>query len=328
MTENTGEVDLIFLYKKFKDILKRGIILLFKALNFILKKWRVIAVLLVIGVGLGIYSKINSKPPKKANILLRVNFDAVNYVYSTVDVLNQKIADNDSIFLSKLGLNPDSLEIKKIDAVPHINIKDIIEKYEENDRSLEAVLRNLEINELFDENETLLDRTFMSEYKYHNMRLYLSSYANEGTIDIILNYINNNEFLEELRVTVVKNIEEKIKNNTEVIDQIDRLLDTYYTNESLAAPSSEIYVVDKNFSVSSLLTQKVELQNENEELKKELVYSKDIAVAVNTPRLVSEDSGITSNKVIFYPFVLIMLFLLFSFAKYIYRYLKEIADNS
>ena len=99
--------------------------------------------------------------------------------------------------------------------------------------------------------------------------------------------------------------------NSKMILQIDRLLDTYYTGESLLSPSSEVFVVDKNFSVSNLMTQKIELNQEIENLKKELVYSKNIAVVVNNPKLAIEDKGITSNKAVFYPVALFMLFLLF-----------------
>ena len=321
------EIDLIFLYKIFKNFVKRWVIRLFRGLNFIIKKRKLLLTLLIIGIGLGVVSNIFTKLAKKAELLIKVNFDAVNYVYSSISLLNEKITDKDSIFLSNIGLSIDSLEINEVDIIPQINIKDIIEKYPENDKSLEAILKNLEINELFDEKDTKMDRSFISEYKYHNILLSLSSYSNQGTVDLFLDYLNDNEFLEQLKNTTVKNLEEHLTNNAKIVEQIDRLLDTYYTNESIASPKSEIYVVDKNFSVASLLTTKVELQKESEIIKEELVYSKDIVIVVNNPKLADEEKSITSNKAIFYPFVLIFLYLLFSLFKHIYSSLKEMVDN-
>lgn len=328
MTENnSSEIDLVYLYNKMIQIFKGWVVLFFKAVDFCLKKRKIILVLLLVGVGLGIYSKFTNKPDKKANILLRVNFDAVNYVYSSLDLLNGKIIDNDSVFLSRIGFNTDSLEIKMVKLMPHINLQDITNKYIDNDRNLEAILRNLELSELFDDNETLMDRTFVAEYKYHELRLYLSSYATQKTIDQVLAYINDNKFLDELKSTVVQNLEDRIASNANIVLQIDQLLETYYTNESLKTPSSEIYVVDKNFSVSNLMDTKISLQKETEDLKKELVYSKDIAVAINNPVLANEDRNFTSNKIIFYPFVLIFIYLLFSLGKYVYLYLRDMAAS-
>jgi hypothetical protein len=326
---NSEEIDLIFFYKKFIEVLTKGVGLLFKALDYTIKKWKIILILLIAGVGLGIYSSYDSKPAKKASLIVRVNFEAVNYMYSSIDFLNAKIKDKDSVFLRNIGLTPDSLEVKKIEALPHVSIKDILDKYDIEDRRFEPILRNLDFNELFDDDtDALLDRTFIAEYKYHSLRFYLSSSATNETIGKILDYLNSNEFLSELKTTTLQNLESHLKNNNNVIDQIDTLLNTYYTNESLVTPNKEIYVVDKNFSVNSLLTQKVELQNENEEIKKELVYSKNIVVPINSTEIANEDMGITSNKIIFYPFVFIMIFLLISYVRYLYFTLRELTKNS
>lgn len=328
MVQNNDEIDLIFLYRKFKEVVKRGLVNCFRVFNYTLRNWKIVAPLLIIGIGYGVYKDLTASPPKKAELITRVNFDSVDYVYKAIELLNSKIKDQDKAFLSNIGFRRDSLELKRIEVTPYVSINDILNKYDAEDRRWEAVLRNLDLRELFDDTESLIDKTFAAEYKYHNLRLYLSGSATEKTLDVIVNYLNSNEFLTEIKVVAVKNIEDHIENNTKMIEQIDRLLDTYYTGESLLSPAKEVFVVDKNFSVSNLLTQKIELNQEIENLKKELIFSKDIAVVINNPRLTNEDKGITSTKAIFYPVVFLLLFLLVSFVKHSYLYLRELDKNS
>ncbi len=325
MEQNSNnEIDLIFLYRKFLEILRKWNALGFRALNFVFRKWIIIISLVIIGVGLGYYKQTIKMPSKKAKILLRINFDAVNYVYTSVELFNNKIADRDSAFFVNNGFKFMPLEVREMIITPKINIKDIIEKYEENDRNLEAILRNLD----FDEEDLEFHKTFTAEYKYHYLDLRLSSYSNQKTIEKVLTYINNNEYLKQVKNTGLKNIIDQIAYNDKMIRQLDQVIDTYQSNESLQSASSEVFVVDKNFSISSIFETKIRLQEENNNLKNELIYSKEIAVIVNNPNLSNEESGFIKNEMVRYPILFIFLFLFLALAWHIYNYLKQVAFNT
>ena len=315
------EIDLIYFFSKLKNTLRGWVKLFFNIIDHITRNWKIISVLIVLGIILGYFAQQNYKPAQKATALIRVNFDAVDYVYSEIDLLNEKVKENDSIFFTNIGLKGDSLEINEIEIKPQINLNEIIAEYEINDRKLEGLLRNLE----FDDNDIKVHETFTSEYQYHKLEFSLSNSANNETVNKVIGYINSNEILEELKVQVVKDFKDQLANNKKSIDQINNVIDAYQTNESLVSPSDQIFVVDKNFSIHLLFERKIELQKLNQGLQRLLVLAKDIVVIVNKPNIIEENEGLSGNKIIYYPMLFVFLFLFFSFLRHTYFYLRGVA---
>ena len=320
-TENKDELDLLKIIQIFKNILKKWLLLFFNALDFISRNWKTVLGLILLGLVLGYFTQNNNKPSQKATVLLRVNFDAVNYLYSEVELFNEKIKEKDSLFFTKIGFNINSLEVKDMELTPLINLKDIVDKYEQTYRNLDGLLQNLD----FEDNEINVSETFTTEYKYHNLEFSLLSNANEETIAKIINFFNNDELLRKVRNVGIKNMEDRIISNEKVISQIDTVIKLYSKNESLSSPSDQIFVVDKDFSIHGILNKKTQLLLDNEKIREELVVSDNIIVMMNEPRLLNEKPGILDNKFIFYPFVFVLGFLLLAFARHSYLYLKEVA---
>lgn len=320
---NTDEINLSHVYASFKKNIKRSVVLLFKAIDFLIRNWIVIAGIIVLGVALGYFSQINTTQSKKATVLLRVNFDAVNYLYSEVDLINEKLKEKDSLFFSVIGLNTDSLEINKMKLTPLVNIKDIIEKYDGKARNLDGLLKNVE----FDEGETVVSETFTTEYIYHSLEFSLKPNADEETINKVINYFNSDEFLQQTKDVKIKNIEDRLISNNIIISQIDTIINQYQQDQPLQSFTDQIYVVDKNFSIHGLFNKKTELVHENEVLREFLIVSKDIIVMVNKPSLIKIKPGVTSNKIIFYPLSFVFAFLLLAFMRHSFWYLKEIAKT-
>ena len=96
------EIDLIYFFSKLKNTLRGWVKLFFKIIDHLIRNWKIISVLIVLGIILGYFAQQNYKPAQKATALIRVNFDAVDYVYSEIDLLNEKVKENDSIFLQIL----------------------------------------------------------------------------------------------------------------------------------------------------------------------------------------------------------------------------------
>ncbi len=317
------EIDLIYVFDRLKEVLKGWVRLFFKAIDFILKKWIIVIILIVLGVILGFLSQSSYKPSQKATALIKVNFSSVDYVYSEIDLINEKVKEKDSVFFTNMGLKGDSIEIKEIEITPIINLNDILDKYEINDRKLEGLLKSLE----FDDNDVKIHETFNSEYKYHKLEFSLSETANKETLGKTINYINSNKILEELKVAIINDVKDQVAKNVRSIEQIDQVIDTYQTNESMLSPSDQIFVVDKNFSIHILFDRKLELQKINEDFNKFLVYAKDIVVIVNKPNIIEQDEGLSGNKIIYYPLLLVFIFLFLSFCRHAYFYLRKIANS-
>ena len=322
-TDNKDELDLLKIIQVFKNIFKKWLLLFFNALDFIFRNWKTVLGLILLGLVLGYFTQNNNKPLQKATVLLRVNFDAVNYLYSEVELFNEKIKEKDSLFFTKIGFNINSLEVKDMELTPLINLKDIVDKYEQTYRNLDGLLQNLDFED--NDKEINISETFTTEYRYHNLKFSLLSNANEETIPKIINFFNNDELLRKVRNVGVKNMEDRIISNEKVISQIDTLIKLYSKNESLPSPSDQIFVVDKNFHIHGILNKKTQLLLDNEKIREELVVSDNIIVMMNEPRLLSEKPEILDYKFIFYPLVFVLGFLLLAFARHSYLYLKEVA---
>ena len=321
--QKSDEIDLTNLFSVFKEKIKDSIVLLFDLIDYLLKKWILITTLILLGLIIGYVTQNNYNHNKKASVLLRINFDTVDYVYSEIDLINEEVTEKDSLFFSEMGLKGDSIQIKQIEITPIVRFKEIIERYKVNDRKLEGLLKSLEFND--DDVESY--ETFKSEYYFHTLNFTLSYNATQETIEKIIEYLNNNIILTDIKNSSIRDIKSQIANNSTSIKQIDNVINAYKTNESLTSPSDQIFVVDKNFNMSEMFEKKIELQELNAELNKILVYSKDIVVVVNKPKIIEENTKFSSNRIVFFPSLFVFIFLLFSFLKYTYIYLREIANS-
>jgi hypothetical protein len=321
------EVDIFYVLHKLKELLKRWNVLLFRGINFIIKRWYILLALIIVGFALGYYENENTEKDKKAKILLRINFDSVNYVYTSLELLNEKLAQGDNKFLKEIDFPNAPQEIKEFELTPLVNLKEIIAEYEANDRNFEAIIKNVDFPNKDDE-ERNISETFTSEYKYHILEFVFTHEANEESVRKIVAYLNNNELLQELKEVSVRDIKEHVAYNRKTIEQIDKVLDTYTTNESLPSPSDQIYVVDKNFSINNILEKKIELKQEIDELNKQLVYSKDIVVMVNEPLVIKLSRGFLDKKHILYPIAFVGIFIFLALLRSIYIHLKHKAEET
>ena len=143
-----------------------------------------------------------------------------------------------------MGLRGDTIQLMELAITPIVNLNDILGRYELNDRKLEGLLKNLE----FDDENIKLYETFNSEYYFHTLELTLSNNANQETIDKTIEYINSNKVLEKLKESIIKDLKSQIENNLTSIEQIDVTISKYNDNNFMGSTSSQVVVVDKNFS--------------------------------------------------------------------------------
>ena len=320
-TKEQEEIDLLFFIKKINQFFKRVARALFDALGFIRRNWIIILVLILAGVGYGYYVQSNTSPSQKAKVLLRINFDSVNYVYSLVENLNENIKDGTLVVEDK-ELN----KVKALELKPIINFRNILEKYDENDRRLDILLRNIDYEFEDDDEFSQLPETFRSEYKYHFLNVVVSGNATEATLTALINFINSNEVLQEIKAVSVESIEDRIESNEETIAQINEVLEKYKVDDNRPGTSStQLYVVD-NFDIADIFESKMTLQKEMEGLRRDLVFSKDVVVNVNKPQLY-RNLGITSNKMVFYPVLFLFVFFLLALLRTFYFSLKRIAEE-
>ncbi len=321
-TNKSDEIDLGALLGGINKFFKGILVSIYNVINFGFRNWLIILILILIGAALGYFTKDEGNLPKNAQVVIRTNYDSADYAYNALELLLYKSKEKDTVFLERNGFDKDTIEIKKLEIEPIVSFNDIATKYEPNDRNLDALLRNLDFEEKSDK-----ITTFNSDYKYHTIEFSLSSAADDSTIDKVMNYLNNQELIKEMSSVGKQSILDNIGRNNKTFAQIDTILDNYSKGQPLPSPNSQIFVVDKNFNLSQMLELKLELQKENRKLKEELVFAENAIVKLSDDSVFTENPGILGNNMILYPIFLVFLFLIISWIRHAYSYLKRLAQE-
>jgi hypothetical protein len=256
-------------------------------------------------------------------VLVKVNFDAVNYVYDAVSLINQKIEANDINFFNEIGFSSEELNVFELTISPIINLQEII-----NDETFKAnEIKTLFENLTFEDNLSMTN-SFISNYKYHTLTCSFSPTADSQTIDLIIDYLNTNPLFTELKLRKINSFSDRIESNEKAINQIDAII-FKYTNDisNSSSADSQLYVDNKDIRPNDLIKTKIELSKEIEILKEEKIYSNNTVVVVNNSNLVIETNSIKNNKIIYYPLLLSFIFIIIQILKKTYFWLDNLESK-
>ena len=311
------ELDIIVLIEKIKLMLLSVFLQIFRRSKNFLSAWKQLLAVIVAGVLLGYFLTDNDKPSsKEATVLVKINFDAGNYVYDTVDLINLKISSEDTdFFTQEIKLNEDET-IDEVSISPVIDIKDIMAK-DIQANEIRALFENLEYEDGFSVTEG-----FKSDYDYHFIKVNVSNNSSIETINKVIDYFNNNPLFAELKERNLQRISSIISDNEQTIKQIDKLLE-YYTTET-SANNSQLYIDNKNLRPNELIKTKITLQSENQELKRESLTSKETVITINESNVLIENNSLASNKMVYYPFLFLLIYLIVSVLIGLYSYLDKL----
>ena len=311
------ELDIIVLIEKIKLMLLSILLQIFRRSKNFLSEWKRLLAVILVGVLLGYFLTDNDKPSsKEATVLVKINFDAGNYVYDKVDLINLKISSQDTdFFTQEIKLNEDET-IDEVSISPVIDIKDIMAK-DIQANEIRALFENLEYEDGFSVTEG-----FKSDYDYHFIKVNVSNNSSIETINKVIDYFNNNPLFAELKERNLQRISSIISDNEQTIKQIDKLLE-YYTTET-SANNSQLYIDNKNLRPNELIKTKITLQSENQELKRESLTSKETVITINESNVLIENNSLASNKMVYYPFLFLLIYLIVSVLIGLYSYLDKL----
>lgn len=314
------EMDLILLFNKAGTLFLKIILFFFRGIKEILLVWKKLAAVIILGAVLGyIVENITEKTSsKEASILLRINFDAGNFVYDAINLINQKIeTEDEQFFISNLKFNEDEV-LEEISIKPIIDLKDIL-KDEIKANEIRTLFENLEF-----EDNLAMTEGFKSDYEYHILTLDISSSASSSSIKKIIDYFNTNPLFIGLKERQLQSISTTIFNNKQTIKQIDKLIEKYSSADNFEKSSSQLYIDNKTYLPNELIKTKIQLEEQNEELKGERILSTETVMAVNDTSVLIQQEGLADNKIIYYPILLVLAFIIGSIFLKLYRYLDEL----
>ena len=315
--KENDELDIIVLIEKIKLALLSILLQIFRSTKTFLMGWKQLLLIVLAGVLLGYFQTDNDQPnAKEATLLVKINFDAGNYVYDAVDLINLKILSEDTeFFTQEFKLNADE-QLDEVSISPVIDIKDIMAK-EINANEIRALFENLEYEDGFSVTEG-----FKSDYDYHFINVVVSGNSTISTVNKIVDYFNNNPLFTELKERNIQRISSIISDNEQTIKQIDKLLD-YYTSEN-KTKTTQLYIDNKDLRPNELIKTKVSLQNENQELKKENLTTKETVMAINEANILIENTSLLSNKMVYYPLLFLFIYIVFSVLIGLYSFLDKL----
>ncbi len=315
--KENDELDIIVLIEKIKLALLSILLQIFRSTKTFLMGWKQLLLIVLAGVLLGYFQTDKDQPnAKEATLLVKINFDAGNYVYDAVDLINLKILSEDTeFFTQEFKLNADE-QLDEVSISPVIDIKDIMAK-EINANEIRALFENLEYEDGFSVTEG-----FKSDYDYHFINVVVSGNSTISTVNKIVDYFNNNPLFTELKERNIQRISSIISDNEQTIKQIDKLLD-YYTSEN-KTKTTQLYIDNKDLRPNELIKTKVSLQNENQELKKENLTTKETVMAINEANILIENTSLLSNKMVYYPLLFLFIYIVFSVLIGLYSYLDKL----
>jgi len=314
------EIDILVLFNKIRTLFLKSILFFFRTFKEIVLAWKKLAILIVIGAVLGYVTEsiTEKESAKEASILLRINFDAGNYVYDAISLINQKIeAEDENFFTNDMKFNEDEI-LQEISIKPVIDLKDIL-KDDINANEIRTLFENLEF-----EDNLAMTEGFRSDYEYHILALNISSSASNSSVKKIIDYFNTNPLFIGLKERQLQSISSTIFNNEQTIDQIDKLIEKYSSADNFEKSTSQLYIDNKTYLPNELIKIKIKLEEQNEELKGERILSTETVMVVNDTSLLIEKNGLRDNKVIYYPILLVLVFILGGAILKLYRYLDEL----
>lgn len=311
------ELDIIVLIEKIKLMLLSVSLQIFRRSKKFLLAWKQLSAVIFIGILAGYFTTDDNQPnSKEANVLVKINFDAGNYVYDAVDLINLKISSDDADFFSQeIKLNIDE-SIDEISISPVIDIKDIMAK-DIQANEIRVLFENLEYEDGFSVSEG-----FKSDYDYHFIKVNVSNNSTIETVNKIIDYFNNNPLFAELKERNIERISSIIFDNEQTIKQIDKLLDFYSSDNKIN--SSQLYIDNKDLRPNELIKTKIDLQNENQDLKRESLTSKETVITINETNVLIENKSLTSNKMVYYPLLFVFIYFVCSILFGLYSYLDKL----
>tara|TARA_Y100000746_G_scaffold36198_1_gene27145 strand:- start:2028 stop:3002 length:975 start_codon:yes stop_codon:yes gene_type:complete len=311
------ELDIIVLIEKLKFMLLSIFLQIFRRSRQFLSSWKQLLAIILAGIALGYFLTDKDMPAaKEATILVKINFDAGNYVYDAVDMINLKISSEDSeFFAQEMKLNKDET-VDEVSISPVIDIKDIMAK-DVKANEIRALFENLEYEDGFSVTEG-----FKSDYDYHFIKVGVSNNSSISTVNKIIDYFNDNPLFTELRERNLQRISSIILDNEQTIMQIDKLLNYYISDTK--TNSSQLYIDNKDVRPNELIKTKITLQNENQELKRENLTTKETVMLINEANILIENNSISSNKMVYYPVLFLLIYIIVSIIISLYSYLDKL----
>ncbi len=298
----------------------RGFLRLFLYLkNNIL--WLLALILLGLIIGIILNSTIDKK--LKIEVIVKPNFESKDYLYDAVEEIQANIVAKDTQAFNKMGIDMADLRGFEVTIEPIEKRNENLENIKEDNEYLD-ILQNFKDQEFVSEviKSEILDKTVLT----HRITfLHKNPLNGQQVVAKILDYINSNPYFSEVRQVSVKNVEDRIDKNRELIAQIDILIDKYTQKLGQSRVGTEgqegtlFLTAEEPLDIAGLFALKNGLIKQIGDKQIELVQQKEAIKIVNFGRTQEVKNQFLNKSLVVLPLVFIGLFFLWTLLKYLNR---------
>jgi hypothetical protein len=312
-SQSQGDIDLLFLFTKFGEFIKKAILNLFKfvwaILVFLLQKWYYFGIAIVLAFLSAFLLNKMGTPYFHSNLTLRSNVTHNQPVMSSLDRIGDYAkTKNYSALAEELKLNIEEVS----------NIKSL-ETYWFYDLGNDGIIDGMDVEQRFlsDTSIVKIDSVFSVRAEVYDPEML--GKLEEG----LLYYLVNNQFLKSLNKQRLSDLEEQLGQINYEIEKLDSLQKReYYTNpDELRQKEGQIVFTSEN-EVRMYHTQMLNLLHMKQECKRDLnIYSDIVTVLESFTIPIVPDNGTVyaARKLIWYYLGLaLLLSLLVTFRKKIW----------
>lgn len=283
--------------------------------------------LIVLGLAISFgLSQIISKK-LKTDVIVHPNFESKNYLYDVVDELAANIKAKNETFFGAMDVTVKDLEGFAVE-VEAIEDDEVI-----TDDGMLNEMRYLEVLENFKDESFVIDilRSELSEKSVIDYKItftYKDAAKGPALVEKLMTYINTNKYFDDLKEVYANNAKSRIEKNTQLIAQVDELVENYskaLLAEKQKSGSGVVYMEKENtLNVPALLNMKDRLLKEIEVKKLEVAQQTGVLTILNFGKTQEVRKSFFNQTYFFIPTLLVVGFLLLSFLQYLNRKAKEI----
>lgn len=300
------EIDLLTVFSRIGDFFEWINILLFRIIRFFVKNAIVVAVLMLVGVGVGKYLDTTQKRYEN-RIIVTPNFESSDYLYSKINLLVSKLELQDTLFLKSIGIqNP--LQIASISVEPIVNIYDLINEDDKQFQLLQLMKENEGLNTI------VKDTTLRKYYNFHTIKIKaIGIIAEKNTIDPILNFLNTSLYYDSLKKINSQNIQNNIKEKEATILQIDGILNKFSSGKENQSGNEKLVYYNENLNLDAVIKAKDSLSGQIDKLKIEQFNTNKTIKEMGMVLNVKSNKTLKRKMIFILPLVIVGLFVFFSF---------------
>ena len=269
-------------------------------------------------IGFGLNQIIDKR--MKTEVIVQPNMDSRNYLYEVVDEIQSNIRAKDTLFFIDLGISVENLKGFEV----------TVESLGDTRKNVEQGTQYLELLKGFEGSSEAISDIVRAEILSkstlinHKITFYFKDPGiGQDYAKKLMGYINSNEYFTELIDVNKANANERIKQNQNLIKQVDGLITSYADKlaekDNITTSGTISFDTEEKIDLKGLFDLKNNLLKDIEIKRVELKTRMEAVKVINFGKPQQMTKPLHRKNIVLFPAILIGMFFLFSFLKYLNR---------